>query len=385
MTGFRPNPAKSVPFPFTEDLKTEMPKNFQSVSQDIEILEREATLLGNAGGYHPWKEMVLTYRASNTFYTSPTFSYGNDYWQGGQFRRIGDMVEIRGLMAGGADNSTWGIMPQGFRPTADLIFPMAVAPGNHARHDITTAGSLIQRYGSGGGNSGFFTLSWMRYSLASAFSEGFYQVGTTGVPFQNSWHNWGGTFHNAEYRLVGDEVQLRGLVAGGASGTVVFTLPLGMRPYSITHFDGDMSNAQNALVHISPNGEVRVYGANVGSYASLSHVAFSVSGQGTNGWKSLTLLNGFTRYAADYPLPEYRLTGDVVELRGLIGKGGSVAVIAMAQIPDRDAWPVQQNMWSTHATGGHGRVDIGPDGVVTLVAGSGDYVALNGFRFSMLP
>jgi len=384
MTGFRPNPAKSVPFPFTEDLKTEMPKNFQSVSQDIEILEREATLLGDAGGYHPWKEMVLTYRASNTFFTSPTFNYGSDYWQGGQFRRIGDMVELRGLLAGGADNSTWSIMPPGFRPTADLVFPM-VGGGAHARHDIDSAGNLTQRYGAGGGNSGYFTLSWMRYSLASAFSEGFYQVGTTGVPFKNSWQNFGSSFHNAEYRLVGDEVQLRGLVKTGASGTVVFTLPLGMRPSKVLHFSADMNSAQDAYIRLLPSGDIEMYGANVAAYASLSNVAFSVSGEGTNGWKALTLTNGFTRYDANHAKPEYRLTGDIVELRGLLSKGGSAATITMATIPDRDAWSVQRNLWSTHATGTFGRVDVMPDGTIQLVIGTGDYVSLSGFRYSILP
>jgi hypothetical protein len=383
---FKPRTTRSVPFPFTEDLTGEMPKNFQSVMLDIENAEREALALGNAGGYHPWKEMVNTYRAANVFFIAPTTNYGNDYWQGGQFRRIGDMVEIRGLLTGGADNSTWSIMPPGFRPAADLLFP-GFGGGFHARVDIDQAGNLTQRYGAGGGNSGFFTLSYMRYSLAAQFGEGFVQVGSgaPAAPFQNSWANFGATFNNAEYRLYGtDEVQVRGLVKTGANGTTVFTLPLGMRPYATMHFEADMNSAQQALIRVLPDGQVVAHGTNVGTYLGLN-LAFSISGQGTNGWKPLTLQNGFVRYAADHPLPEYRITGDIVELRGLISKGGSAGAIIMASIPDRDGWPQERNLWGVHATGGVGRVDLMPDGTIQLTTGFGDYVSLNGLRFSTLP
>lgn len=379
--GFQPAPAKSVPFPFTEDLKSEMPKNFQAVEQDLAGLVSRATLLEAAGGLHPWKDVTLMQPAFQSTWTN----YGADFWQWAQFRRVGDMVEVRGLVRTGADNTSVFILPPGYRPTADLIFPVDSASIKHARVDIDSAGNVIGRLGAGGGTTGYFSLSWIRFSVASAFSEGFYQVGTTGVAFQNSWTNFGVTFHNAEYRLDGDEVQLRGLVKGGADGSTIFTLPLGMRPQKIMHFNADMNSAQHALIRVLPTGEVKAHGANVAAYVSLSNVAFSVSGQGTNGWKALTLLNSFTRFDADHPLPEYRVNGDIVELRGLAAKNASVGIINVAQIPDRAAWSVQRNMWSTEGSGAPARVDVFPDGLVVLTGGTGTYLSLNGFRYSILP
>jgi len=388
MAAFKPRTTRSVPFPFTEDLKGEMPKNFQSVMLDIENGEREAERLGNAGGYHPWKDALFTYLAGNTFFITPTFNYGADYWQNMEFRRIDDMVEVRGLLAGGADNVTFGTMPPGFRPAADLVFPMASAVGNHARVDVDQAGNLTKRFGAGGGGSAFFTMSWMRYSIAAQANEGWTQVGS-GAPaaaFQNSWQNFGATFNNAEYRLYGtDEVQIRGLVKTGANGTVIFTLPVGLRPTSTLHFNADMNSAQHALVRVLTDGTVVAHGANVAAYLSLSNISFSISGEGTNGWKALTLKNGFTRYAADHPLPEYRITGDIVELRGLIAKPASVAPIVFASLPDRASWPVLRQMWSTEGSGLHARIDLMPDGTINLTTGNGDYISLNGFRYSTLP
>jgi len=52
----------------------------------------------------------------------------------------------------------------------------------------------------------------------------------TPVTFQGAWVNYGAPYQVAQYRKVGDEVQVRGLIKSGASGTVAFTLPAGFRP-----------------------------------------------------------------------------------------------------------------------------------------------------------
>lgn len=55
-------------------------------------------------------------------------------------------------------------------------------------------------------------------------------TGWTNATLTAPWVNYGGTWNVAQYRKIGDEVQVRGLVAGGASGQVVTTLPVGFRP-----------------------------------------------------------------------------------------------------------------------------------------------------------
>lgn len=53
--------------------------------------------------------------------------------------------------------------------------------------------------------------------------------GWTNVTFTNGWVNYG-TFQGAQYRKVGDMVQLRGLIKSGTAGASAFTLPAGYRP-----------------------------------------------------------------------------------------------------------------------------------------------------------
>lgn len=51
----------------------------------------------------------------------------------------------------------------------------------------------------------------------------------TAVTFQNSWANYGSGYQTCQYRRVGDMLQLRGVMTGGVSGSVPFTLPAGYR------------------------------------------------------------------------------------------------------------------------------------------------------------
>jgi hypothetical protein len=67
--------------------------------------------------------------------------------------------------------------------------------------------------------------------------------------YAGTWSNLGGAFQVAQYRKVGDEVQMRGVAQGGAAGSTIFTLPVGFRPI------------QNMIFATSSNtlfGEIRV-------------------------------------------------------------------------------------------------------------------------------
>jgi hypothetical protein len=57
-------------------------------------------------------------------------------------------------------------------------------------------------------------------------------VGDTDKPaFQNSWANAGGDLQTLRYRWhLGGGFEIQGSVTGGATGTVIFTLPEGYRP-----------------------------------------------------------------------------------------------------------------------------------------------------------
>lgn len=95
--------------------------------------------------------------------TSPWVNYGG--WQSAGIRRIGDIVELRGLVNGGTPGTTIAIVPA---PTANLIFVGADGLGPAQRIDVQTAAGVgkVVYSATGTAVSGYTSLSSIRYSVA---------------------------------------------------------------------------------------------------------------------------------------------------------------------------------------------------------------------------
>ena len=96
----------------------------------------------------------------------------------------------------------------------------------------------------------------------------------TAPTFQNSWVNYDGV-EPAQYRKVGDIVELRGLVKNGTVGetTAIFTLPTGFRPPKRVRIP-IVANSVFAWISVGTDGVVGVgSGSNV--WVALDAVAFS--------------------------------------------------------------------------------------------------------------
>ena len=87
----------------------------------------------------------------------------------------------------------------------------------------------------------------------------------------NGWVNMGGSNQIARYRINqrNGNVELSGLVNSGVSGTVVFELPAGYRPFSNLGF-----GTQGASVNITNGGSVICYYAGASTTAWLDGVTF---------------------------------------------------------------------------------------------------------------
>jgi len=101
----------------------------------------------------------------------------------------------------------------------------------------------------------------------------------TPVTFQNGWSNSGGTHQLGAYRLLGDQVQLRGLVKGGTNAAAIFTLPAGYRPTATVvaatnHIVG--GNWAFGIVQIATDGAVAPFGSAAPTDVSLNNLSFSV-------------------------------------------------------------------------------------------------------------
>ncbi len=98
-------------------------------------------------------------------------------------------------------------------------------------------------------------------------------IGT--LDFVNSWSNYGGVYAPAAYwKDANNIVHLRGVIAGGNAGTVVFLLPLNLRPHTREIF-GVGSNVSLGRVDVDIDGSVYSMSTpGAGGFVSLSGITF---------------------------------------------------------------------------------------------------------------
>lgn len=96
-----------------------------------------------------------------------------------------------------------------------------------------------------------------RRSTAAAVADarkGAWVAPTLNVP----WTNFGDVFAAAGYRKDGNRVQLRGVIKGGAGGTVVFVLPAAFRPSAQLIMTTLSDAGAPTRIDVRANGEVFV-------------------------------------------------------------------------------------------------------------------------------
>lgn len=102
--------------------------------------------------------------------TSPWANYGGA-WQVAQYRKVGDIVYLRGLIANTTNQlSTLATLPAGYRPTFDNIFMVEYAAPTlgFARLDVTTGGAInVSAFSNAGTNVPWLTLSQISFSVSS--------------------------------------------------------------------------------------------------------------------------------------------------------------------------------------------------------------------------
>ncbi|QWP77475.1 hypothetical protein J5226_03460 [Lysobacter sp. K5869] len=96
-----------------------------------------------------------------------------------------------------------------------------------------------------------------RRSTAAALADT--RKGAWVAPSLNApWTNFGDVFAPAGYRKDGNRVQLRGVVKGGAGGTVVFVLPAAFRPSAQLIMTTLSDAGAPTRIDVRANGEVFV-------------------------------------------------------------------------------------------------------------------------------
>lgn len=94
--------------------------------------------------------------------TNSWANYGGAATEAG-YRRVGDVVEVRGVVKSGTVNTAIFNLPAGFRPATDTVFAVPAGPGG-ARLDVGWTGdvSLVSYYASG--TNAIVSLAGVRFS-----------------------------------------------------------------------------------------------------------------------------------------------------------------------------------------------------------------------------
>lgn len=111
--------------------------------------------------------------------------------------------------------------------------------------------------------------------------------------------------------------------------------------------------------------------------------AVEFAGRVGTAWASLTLNTGWVTYGSGYQTAQWRRIGDKIELRGLVTRAiGSSVIIATL---DTGLRPVLRQLKTGSSNDAYARIDIDPNGEVTLMVGSpSTWVSLDDISFSVL-
>lgn len=104
---------------------------------------------------------------------------------------------------------------------------------------------------------------------------------------------------------------------------------------------------------------------------------------GTDGWTNLTLVNSWVTYGFPYSTAGYRVSADVVHLRGLVGSGTWGAVMFTLPVGAR---PTETRLLPTISNGVLSALDVASNGEVKVASGAGGsnaYVSLDGLTIPL--
>lgn len=305
--------------------------------------------------------------------------YANGYNTAAYTKTKSGIVIFKGLIRNSGTpvpNDVVATLPRDYRPTGRLLFGTSTAnAGNStARIDISpSAQGTDVIFGTGGG-AGWYSLDTVRYVPHNP-------TGTKVTPtLQNGFGVYGGSFEPPTYTQdpTTKRVTIQGLLNNGnlANGTVIFTIPVALRPSLYQHHPSQSSSFSH--LGIDPASGLLAKGDGSTSYYSIntSYLPSSVTG-----WSSLALANNWAWYGGQFSTPQYVKTSDgLVQLKGLVSAGSTGYDTAIATLPV--GYRPKARILSAVANNGvYARIDILPNGEIHFMGTSNSWYALDGIFF----
>jgi hypothetical protein len=181
-----------------------------------------------------------------------------------------DTVHLAGAIKTGGTNPTPFIVPEVYRPSANVYLPIDLCSGRKGVLLIAASGTATVSVNGAGAWTDvqcFTSLDGVSYSQTAS--------GYTSLTLKNGWTNAIFSTRAPAARVVGGLVQLQGAVANGTSSTIL-NLPTQFRPTSTVYVQVDLSGGTKGRLTITPAGDVSVQQA--GGGLSLAQTITSFEG-----------------------------------------------------------------------------------------------------------
>jgi hypothetical protein len=259
------------------------------------------------------------------------------------------------------------VLPKGFRPAKYVVVPVDMCDATSGELNIAPTG--VTQVISQGANSNatcFTSLDGVSFALsAKSF---------TALKLQPGWTEFDNLFRKAAVRVAGGFVHLQGEIKTAGTKPAAFTLPAGSRPSKHVDVLINLCTGSIGRLDIAPSGAVSVEPEGTGDWwmvkcgVSLEGVSFALS---PASFTALTLQNGWTNAPRGTANAAVRDISGIVHLRGAISTSGTNAEPFVLPAGFRPAKFVYIAV--DLCNGNNGRLDIQPDGVVTVQAENNDF------------
>ena len=275
---------------------------------------------------------------------------------------ISGIVHFRGAIStsSGNTNNVAFVLPHGFRPAKYVNVPVDMCDSTGGELNIAPTG--VTQVISAGANSNatcFTSLDGASFALST--------TSFTALKLQPGWTEFGSFFRKAAVRLIGGIVHFEGEVRTAGTKPTPFTLPSKFRPSRTVNVLINVCTGGIGRLRITAKGAVTVT-AEDGFWAvqcgtSLDGATFA---QSSKLFTALTLKNGWINAPSGTAKAAVRNVSGIVRFRGAIRTNGTKAepfILPKGFRPAKYVY-IPVNL----CNGDKGRLNIQPDGIVTVQA-----------------
>jgi hypothetical protein len=299
---------------------------------------------------------------------------------------ISGIVHFKGAVSAssGDTNLVAFVLPPGFRPAKYVTVPVNMCDGTGGELAVAPTGVTQVISGLKQSEATCFTsLDGASFALSSS--------SFTTLKLQPGWTEFDNLYQNGAARVINGIVHFEGQIKTAGTNPSAFTLPAGLRPSKNVYVPITLCTGSIGRLNITPSGAVTVTPEGTGNWwmvqcaVSLDGASFALS---PTSYTALTLQNGWMNAPYGTAPAAVRKISGIVHLKGAIWTSGTSPYPFVLPAGFRPA----NQIWITVdlCDGNNGRLNIQPNGAVTVQQQSGDpfsnatcFTSLDGASFAL--